>query len=71
MNYSDANHERYLQTNGRLGMRVDLGIKGGTFWSKGWRGCEWCSGDVRQAVTLYPFREIRNGVEVTGWRCKP
>lgn len=70
MNYSDQNWQRHRETNGRMGMRVDLGSQG-AFWSKGWKGCEWCNGDVHAPIVLHPFKAERNGETVSGFRCRP
>jgi hypothetical protein len=60
--YSDRMRERHALTG--EGHPVDLG-RHGVFWSRGWRGCPRCEQNVRQPVTLRPFRDG----DRSGWRC--
>lgn len=40
------------------------------FWSKGWRGCSFnCGTRATDGVELKPFREVKDGVIRSGWRC--
>lgn len=62
--YSSRMRERFHKTG--EGFPVDLGAQG-TFWSRGWRGCQFCEKGVHDSVTLYPFSDG----DRKGWRCIP
>jgi hypothetical protein len=66
----NAHYRRLHQiTGGREGMAVQL--SDGVFWSKGWKGCEFCGRSAHHPVQLHRFRVVRNGRITEGWRCTP
>lgn len=66
--YEARARELYERSEGRLGLKIPV-LKGRPFYSKGWRGCEFCWGDVKGPTTLYYFEEQKDGIIRKGWRC--
>lgn len=71
--YESRNRHLWETTGGREGLPMDLpGSRangGGTFWSRGWRGCPVCGRHAHEAPLMFPFREVRGGVIREGWSC--
>lgn len=68
--YERRNWERYRASGGRVGMLIVLD-KAPPFWSRGWRGCDRCGGDVHQPGPMEFFEERSADGEIRrGWRCR-
>ena len=40
------------------------------FWSKGWKGCSFgCGCRMTDPIELIAFRNVKDGVVTSGWRC--
>jgi len=66
--YQQANKNRFDRTGGRIGLCITLS-SGPAFWSRGWRGCQFCGGDVKGHTPLVPFIEYTLDGVRSGWRC--
>jgi hypothetical protein len=65
--YERANQSAYLRSNGRVGMRIVLSK--GVFWSRGWRGCPQCGGDVTTHKPNKLYLVIEGDYMRIGWSC--
>lgn len=66
--YEVGNQAAWKRTNGRVGMPIPL-LPRGVFWSRGWRGCPQCGGNVTTHHADQPYTVREGGVVRAGFSC--
>lgn len=66
--YEENNKAAFTMTEGRVGMPIPL-VPRGVFWSRGWRGCPVCGGDITNHDPAVYYAQVRGTTMRTGWSC--
>lgn len=65
--YERINQRTYQESKGKRGMMIPLGK--GVFWSRGWRGCPQCGGDVTTHRANKMYLTVEGDSMRIGWSC--
>lgn len=65
--YERRNKRVWDESNGKQGMRIVLSK--GVFWSRGWRGCPQCGGDVTTHRPNKMYLVVEGEYMRIGWSC--
>lgn len=65
--YERVNQRTYMASGGKQGMRIVLSK--GVFWSRGWRGCPQCGGDVTTHKPDKMYLVVEGEHMRIGWSC--
>ena len=66
--YERANRSAYERSDGRIGMPIPL-KPNGVFWSRGWRGCPQCGGNVTTHRANKMYLVVEGEHMRIGWSC--
>ena len=66
--YEHRNRDAYVRSNGKVGMPIPLYPRG-VFWSRGFRGCPQCNGDVSEHRPNKMYLVVEGDYVRIGWSC--